>query len=123
MGKKRILVCDDHKTILQLLSVGLQQTIPAEVITIDNGVQLMEYLENPPHIPDILILDLMLPGLEGDDAIRRIRKDERYEKTPIILMSGVIVNLDTRAESVGANDYIKKPFSILTLKEKILPYL
>ena len=123
MKKKQILVCDDHQSILELMKRGLSKSLNAEVRTVKSGNALMAYMKNPPVEPDLIILDLLIPDLEGDDAIAKIRKDERYRSLPIILMSGVIANLDVRAEVVGANDYIKKPFSILTLVEKVEPYL
>ncbi len=123
MKKKQILVCDDHQSILELMKRGLSKSLNVEVRTVKSGNALISYLKNPPIEPDLLILDLLIPDLEGDDAIPKIRQDERYKNLPIILMSGVIANLDVRAEVVGANDYIKKPFSILTLTEKIKPYL
>lgn len=118
MVKKRILVCDDNQEVLQILTIGLHQLSEVQVIPLSLGKEVVDYLNQATSLPDLLIVDLILPDMEGDDVISLLRKDKRYEKLPIILMSGVIYNIDNRARAVGADDFLLKPFSLHDLKEK-----
>lgn len=123
MSKKQVLICDDNQDLLQILSMSLNQLPQVQVVSLSNGKGIMKYLDQTHNIPDLLIVDLMLPDLEGDDVIILLRKKKKFAQLPIILMSGVIYNIENRAKAVGANDFLLKPFSIKDLKEKVANYL
>lgn len=119
MGRKLILICDDNQDLLDLLSLEIRLMFPAEVIAMRSGKKTMEFFRTTRLVPDLLIIDLVLPDLEGDDIIQMLRKGNKFKDLPIILISGIIVNIENRAKVVGADDYLLKPFSINTLRDKI----
>ena len=109
MARKKILVVDDEKDILELLKYNLERE-GYEVLKTMTGEETLELVKKEP--PDLIILDLMLPGLDGLEVCKILKKDIRREAIPIIMLtakgedSDIIVGL-----GLGAEDYITKPFS------------
>lgn len=110
MGKiKKVLVVEDEEDILKLISFNIAKE-GYQVIEARSGEEgLNRAFEEE---PDILLLDLMLPGLDGLEVCRRIKQDARTEKLPIIMVTakGEEADIVTGLE-MGADDYITKPFS------------
>ena len=105
--KKRpyIMVVDDEQAILRMLS----RTLEPEgygVILADNGRSALELLEE--HTPDLIILDIMMPGLDGFQVLGLIR--QRFSVPVIMLTAKREVNTARDALSLGADDYVRKPF-------------
>lgn len=117
MEKQKILVIEDDMHIQELLSYNLDKNgYDAKII--DNGIEgLKEAYENA---PDVIILDLMLPGMDGLEICKRLRMDKRTLKTPIIMLTAKSEELDKiLGLELGADDYITKPFSIKELIARI----
>lgn len=123
MSKKKILICDDNREVREVLRIGLKQLPQVEVVPLANGKEIIRYLDSEPSLPDLIIVDLILPDMEGDDVVTVLRKSKKYQDLPIILMSGVIYNIDNRAKAVGADDFLIKPFSIQDLQDKASKHL
>ena len=114
MKGKRIFVVDDDPGILRLLAVNLESR-GYETVTFNSGLVALERLE--PFPPDLMLLDVLLPGVDGMDLVRRIRETSGV---PIIMISGkdeVAAKLE--ALDLGADDYLTKPFSIEELLARI----
>ena len=117
-GKSKVLVVDDDPEIVELFVDVLERDGRFEVRTAgtgyDAGMVTTEF-----H-PDLIILDYMLPDVNGNVVCRTIRKKEEFADTKIIIVSGV-VNQDEIDElmQAGANDFVKKPFNIEKLIERI----
>lgn len=114
-ASKRILVIEDDPTIADLLDLNLRDEGFSVDLTIDGESGLMKLASQP---YDLLILDLMLPGINGLEVCRRLRAQTLY--TPIIIVSA------TAAEAhkilgleLGADDFITKPFSVLELAARV----
>ena len=113
MGENRqnglILIVDDEPDILQLLSLHLKNA-NFKVECVQDGDGLFRFLER--WLPDLIILDLMLPDADGFEICKVLKKDDKYSSIPIIMLtakgeeSDKIVGLE-----LGADDYITKPFS------------
>jgi len=109
MKKKTILVVEDDEDIQQLVGYNL---IKAGFLVEygDSGEQALEKIRHQP--PDLMLLDLMLPGMDGTELCRIIRSDSQLSEIPIIMLtakseeSDIISGLDH-----GADDYVTKPFS------------
>lgn len=107
--KKKILVVDDEADIRELLRYNLEQE-GYQVELIENGEATLEFLRK--NRVDLVLLDLMLPGLPGLELCKQLKKEADLEAIPIIMISAkssetdVIVGLE-----LGADDYITKPFS------------
>ena len=117
MDRKRILVVDDEIYIVHILEFTLTME-GYEVLTAADGEEALRRLEQD-H-PDLVVLDIMMPKVDGYEVLRRIRADEEFRHLPVILLSakGRPIDRDTGLE-IGADDYIVKPFSPRRLLEKI----
>jgi two-component system alkaline phosphatase synthesis response regulator PhoP len=117
LKKKTVLIVEDDEDIQQLVGYNL---IKAGFLVEygDSGEQALEKINN--QIPDLLLLDLMLPGMDGKELCRIIRTDSQLTDLPIIMLtakgeeSDIITGLD-----LGADDYIAKPFSPKILISRI----
>jgi len=111
-ASKLILVVDDEEDIRTMLRRVLTSRAH-RVIEAENGPTALQMVKQ--HIPDLLILDAMLPGLHGFDVARRLKASERYGAIPIIMVSAVYrgwrVAQDLKS-SYGIFDYLEKPFRL-----------
>lgn len=115
--KKTIFVVDDENDILELLELQLTKANFA-VKLFDNGKDFLEKLET--EVPDLVILDLMLPDIEGTEICKTIRNSERYKFLPIIMLTAKGEEIDRiLGLELGADDYIAKPFSPRELVARI----
>lgn len=113
-GHNLILAVDDEPRILRSLRTTLQLA-GFEVLTAEDGPRALRQIEN--HTPDIVLLDLGLPGLNGFDVIQQIR---RFSEVPIIILTARDSEEDkVRGLQLGADDYLTKPFSPRELEARI----
>ena len=114
MGKT-ILIVDDEKNIVDILSFNLKKEGFDIVAAYDGRAALAQYSECR---PDLILLDVMLPLLDGFDVCRRIREGDR--KTPIIMLTAREEETDkVLGLDLGADDYITKPFSLRELQARV----
>ncbi|MEQ1592828.1 MAG: phosphate regulon transcriptional regulator PhoB [Thiobacillaceae bacterium] len=112
-----ILLVEDEPGIQELLKFNLAQA-GHQVTATSDAEDALQFLKNT--LPDVILLDWMLPGMSGIDLCRRLRADERYKPVPIIMLTArgeerdKVLGLDT-----GADDYITKPFSPRELVSRI----
>lgn len=120
MKKKHILIVDDDPDILNVMRDTLQLNEAYEVISFATANEVLEYIspENEYPTPDLFVLDIWLPDIDGDELALMIRENNSTSTSPIILISAVL-DARTVAEEVGANDYLSKPFLIEELEFKI----
>lgn len=117
MGTKTILAVDDEEHILELISYNLQNG-GYKVIKAETGEEALELLEH--NQIDLLLLDLMLPGMDGIEVLRIIRSHTKLKKLPVIILTAKsdeiskVVGLE-----VGADDYLSKPFGVHELMARI----
>lgn len=114
---QRILVIEDEANIQELLKYNLEKN-NYKVIIADNGIDgLNEALAN---VPELILLDLMLPGLDGLEVCKRLRMEKCTKKVPILMLTAKSEELDkVLGLELGADDYITKPFSIKELIARI----
>jgi DNA-binding response OmpR family regulator len=104
-----ILVVDDDAKIVRLVRTYLERD-GFMVVTASDGPGALEAIEL--HAPALVVLDLMLPGLDGRAVIRAVRRDEESGRTPILILSARSSTIDRIAGlEDGADDYLPKPFS------------
>jgi len=107
--RKRILVVDDEPDIGELLKYNLEQE-GYEVLLLTQGERVVPFLEKDQV--DLVILDLMLPGISGMDLCRQLKRSPKLENIPIIILSAKSSETDKIVGlELGADDYITKPFS------------
>lgn len=110
-GKRKVLIVDDDPDIVDMLKDILSRDGRFDVATASNGFDAGALTkEMKPHI---VLLDFMLPDINGNIVCRRIRSDPELSRTRIIIVSGAVdpVEIETLM-SAGADDFIKKPFDI-----------
>ena len=118
MGKRRVLVVDDDPAILEMLVELLERTGDFEVQTAATGFDAGK--EASRFRPDVIVLDFMLPDINGNAVIKSIRGDEALRETRIIIVSGVVNRDDVKSLlETGADDFLQKPFSVDELVAKI----
>jgi CheY-like chemotaxis protein/CHASE3 domain sensor protein len=109
-GKKILLVDDDMRNIFALSKVLKERNM--EVIKADNGVSALEMLDKHPDA-DIVLMDIMMPEMDGYEAMRRIRAQERFRHLPVIALTAKAMKDDKqKCIDAGANDYITKPVDV-----------
>ena len=105
--KKRVLLIEDDPSSIRLVSYTLEQE-GYEVLTAMNGLDGLKKVRE--EAPDLLVLDVMLPGLDGFEVCRRLRADEQTAGLPVLMLSAKAQEIDkTTGLKVGADDYLAKP--------------
>jgi two-component system cell cycle response regulator DivK len=118
---KRILVIEDHEDNRRILrdlltSAGYE---PIEAVSGEEGVALAET-----HRPDLILMDIQLPGLDGYEATRRIKANPALRQIPIIAVTSYALSGDeVKAKAAGCDAYVTKPFSPRALLAKIREHL
>lgn len=114
---KLISIVDDEEDILEALSVFLKKN-GYEVITAPNAADFFKQLKK--KTPDLFILDLMLPDMDGYDICKKIKNDPKYSSVPVIMLSAKSEESDKIIGlELGADDYVTKPFSQKELLARI----
>ena len=117
MSRQSILVVEDEKDILDLVDFNLAQAGYRVIRAVDGleGFRLARA-----ERPDLIVLDLMLPGLAGKEVCRRARRDAEIKATPIIMLTAKAEEVDRIIGfEIGADDYMTKPFSVRELVLRI----
>ena len=114
---KKILLVDDEPHIIMMLENRMKHA-GYEVITACDGQEALTKAKK--EKPDLIILDLMLPKLDGYKVCRMLKFDEKYKHIPIIMLSARAQEADKKmGETVGADGYVTKPFEPQVLLGKV----
>ncbi|MDR2731503.1 MAG: response regulator [Treponema sp.] len=118
--KKKIIVVDDNPENLSALRITLKDLY--EVYPSPSAVKMFNFLE---HVqPDLILLDVEMPEMNGHEAIKKLKSDDKYKDIPVIFLTSM-TDEQSKAEglSLGAVDYIYKPFVTPQLLERLAKYL
>ncbi|EKD46713.1 MAG: two component, sigma54 specific, Fis family transcriptional regulator [uncultured bacterium] len=123
---KRILIAEDEDDLREMYTMALQGK-GIEVLQAENGIQALEWLEEKYAQIDLILLDIVMPGMDGFEALEKIKKDERFNKIPVIVSTNLDNDEDkVQAMDLGARDYFVKsqhtPSELVTEVETILAY-
>ena len=109
ISKRKILVVDDEKELVKLITFNLV-IAGYDVLSAKNGIEALEISEQ--ENPDLIILDIILPRIDGWEVCRRLRQNPHTTNIPIIILSALSeVNDKLRGFDLGIDDYVTKPFS------------
>src|SRR5216683_3716016 len=112
-----VLVADDEPGMLALVGQHIK-TMGYRVLEASDGEQAWSLAQE--HLPDLVILDVMMPGMSGWEVCRKIREDVALAHTAIIMLTGIGENLNELTSPLyGADSYIDKPFKFPELDEKV----
>jgi len=113
----KVLLIEDHEEMRDLISFNLMQS-GMEILGFENANDGLIHMEDAE--PDIILLDLMLPGLKGMQFLQIMRGNSKYDEIPVIVISAKNTEQDiVSALESGADDYLTKPFSMKVLAAKI----
>ena len=114
---KRILLVDDTEDILLVVSRRLKSW-GYEALTASSGEEGLKLAEE--HVPDLILLDIMMPKMKGRDVCARLKADPKTAKIPVIFLTALGLADHIKAGmDLGAEDYIVKPFEPAELKKRI----
>lgn len=114
---KKILIADDEPDILEIISFNLQNE-GFEVLTAKNGDEAIEMAKK--HLPDLIILDIMMPGKNGIDVCNILRMQPAFKETLIIFLSALSdESTEVKGLESGADDYLTKPIRPKVLLSKV----
>ncbi|MDW8801106.1 response regulator transcription factor [Clostridium sp. A1-XYC3] len=117
MSEDKILVVDDEEHIRELIKFNLEQN-GYKTISADNGLDALKKAKA--DNPQLILLDVMLPDMDGYDVCKEIRRDNSISSTPIIMITAKGEEFDkVLGLELGADDYITKPFSIRELMARV----
>ncbi|MCS7014536.1 MAG: response regulator [Gemmatales bacterium] len=121
-GKRKILIVDDDPDLVDLITRVLEKDGRFEIRIARNGFDAGMMVKE--YQPDLIVLDVMLPDINGREVCRRIRADSNLAEVKIICISGMVEQEKVQElKKAGANDFLHKPFEIEQLIERICRHL
>lgn len=121
-GLKRILAVDDDAQILEMFVAILSKDPRLEVKTASSGYDAGLLTES--FRPHLMLLDYMLPDINGTAVCQRVRSNPAYKDMKILIVSGMVAQNEIQPiMAAGANDFLKKPFNIATLMQRVAALL
>lgn len=117
----KILLIEDDPLIARLITHYLKD-LKVEITAFTEAEAGLDYLKS--NLPDLILLDLILPGMDGFQFLNEVKKGQRTQKIPVIIMSSISGEKEIlKALELGAADYITKPFSPRIVNAKVKHYL
>ena len=121
MEAKRILVVDDEARVREMLEFRLR-LFGYEVLTAANGSEALDVAAS--EKPDLVLLDVMMPELDGFQVCSRLKQNEATKNIPVVMLTAKAEAKDvTRAFNSGAEDYVVKPYDPVVLQQKVVQNL
>lgn len=122
MPRKKLLLIDDESDIREVAALTLETMADFEVITAANGTIGVAKAES--EQPEAILLDVMMPGIDGVMTFHRLQESEATRSIPVIFMTAKVQMTDReRLIGVGARGIIRKPFDPMTLADEVLALL
>ncbi len=121
-GKRKVLIVDDDAELVELITDALERDVRFEFRTVNNGFDAGMMVKE--YHPDLIVLDVMLPDINGKEVCQRVRSDTSMDDVRIICISGMVEE-DRNGElrAAGANDFMHKPFEVEKLVERMCHHL
>ena len=116
MNKKKILIAEDDIDVMTVLGEGLEDY---EIVSAYDGEDALEKIKETG--PDLILLDIMMPGINGADLNKKLKKDKKLKDIPVIIITGR-TNMEGLFSDSGENrvdGFLEKPFTLKVLKAEI----
>ena len=123
MGRKdmkKIMIVDDDQDLIYSVKTGFELDCPNkyEIIIAENGKKCFELLEKNMK-PDLILLDIMMPDMDGWEVFDKLKANPKYKNIPVIFLTARSDELAADAGAMIADDYIEKPVDISELRDRI----
>jgi len=119
-----ILICDDEPNLRELMRISLEPGPDYRIVEASDGAEAIEVVDS--ESPDLVLLDMMMPGVDGIAVLEHLRSQPEHVETPVVVVSAFASPADrNRAIEAGATRFVKKPFdpeALRSLVEELLPY-
>jgi len=116
---KKIMIVDDETDVTDSLKLVLERTGSKYKVTcVNSGEECIKMLEDD-KIPDLILLDIMMPTMSGWDVFHKLQENTSWKKIPVILLTALPDRGAKEVEGAGIEDYIQKPIEITDLMERI----
>ena len=115
---KQIMVVDDDLSLTKTIKFILEDSKDYNVISANSGFECLQKLRNN-EIPDLILLDIMMPEMNGWQVFEKIKENDDWKDIPIIILTARTDDLAEEAGRILGNDYIEKPFEIEVLISRI----
>ena len=116
---KKVMIVDDDIGVIYTVKHGIEGTdSDYEIITVESGEKCIALLEDD-QIPDLILLDIMMPGMSGWETYQKIRESETWKKIPVVFLSARTDRIAKEAGGFLGDDYIEKPFKVPELKARL----
>lgn len=110
-----VMVVEDDPGILEVVKIILEED-GFVVVALGEGTEVEEQIKTKK--PDIILIDLWMPGADGEEVVRKLKSQKETKKIPIIVISA-LADAEKRAQDAGADDFLPKPFNIQDLLLKV----
>ncbi len=121
-GKRKVLIVDDDEELVELIEDVLVRDGRFEVKTVNNGFDAGMMVKD--YRPDIIVLDVMLPDINGKEVCQRVRSDKSMDAVRIVCISGMVeADKVDELKAAGADDFMHKPFEVERLVERMCQLL
>lgn len=118
MEKKKVMVIDDEVDFLKITKINLEETGSYDVLASSSSKDIVSNVLN--FKPDIILLDLLMPGVDGMDILKMLNENPLAKNIPVIILSALSKDADKlKAFKLGVVDYLVKPVEITALVAKI----
>ncbi|EMR75154.1 response regulator with CheY-like receiver domain and winged-helix DNA-binding domain [Thermoplasmatales archaeon SCGC AB-540-F20] len=117
--KKKIMVVDDEPDQVYTIQQFFEFSGKYEVIGANSGMECVEVLKNEKKLPDLILLDIMMPEKSGWDVFAQLKEKTEWREIPIIFLTALTDEYSKGFGSISADDYIEKPYDLDELKKRI----
>jgi CheY-like chemotaxis protein len=115
-----ILIIDDEDDIREVAALSLEATAGWEIVTASSGADGIQAAANPRHRPHAILMDVMMPGMDGPTTFRKMQQNPEIAGIPVILLTAKVQGVDQRRfADLGVAGVLFKPFDPLTLASQI----
>lgn len=115
-----ILIIDDEDDIREVAALSLEATAGWEIITASSGADGIQAASNPKHRPHAILMDVMMPGMDGPTTFRKMQQNPEISEIPVLLLTAKVQGVDQRRfADLGVAGVLFKPFDPLTLASQI----
>lgn len=119
--RKRILLCDDDEAISEMIKIMLENE-DFQVRLLPNGKAIKKQVKE--YSPDLILIDIWMPGIDGKEVVKLLKKDQMSQHIPIIIISALHENqIKQIVKKIGADGYLPKPFDIKDLLATVKRYI